>query len=93
MRKIIGFYIGPVCGTDATEAFVVSKSATNDEILDYIVDWANQEHEQWVDGCEDEGIDDDGPDYYFEDYDPEKHDMLKAGGGDWDYDFERLLDV
>lgn len=89
MRKIIGFYNGPFCGTDATQAFVVPATYTDAQILDHILDWAYQEHEQWVDQAEEDGIEDEGPDFYFEDYDPDKHDMLRAGGYGWDDVFER----
>ena len=87
MRKLIGFYNGAVSGTDATEAFVVPYTDTNEMIYDHISDWAYDQHEQWVDG---NGIDDDeGPDFHFEDYDPETHDSLKSG--DWGDIFDFLL--
>ena len=38
---------------------------------------------------DDEG-EDEGPDYSIEIYDPEKHDILKAGGGNFVTDFEWL---
>lgn len=35
----------------------------------------------------------DGPDYYIEEYNPEKHDMLKAGGGSHEDDFVKWHDA
>lgn len=40
MRKIIGFYSGPYDGTDANCAFLVPKEYTDDQIIDWIADWA-----------------------------------------------------
>ena len=40
--------------------------------------WEPQNDEE-----EDDGFDEEDPNYWIEEYDPEKHDMLKAGGGSW----------
>lgn len=88
MRKIIAFYSGPYAGTDACSAFLVPASLSEGGVIDWIADWAWNEHEQWVEYNEDEDyIEDEGPDYWFEDYEAEKHDMHRAGGGSFEEDF------
>jgi len=46
------------------------------------VAWDKWEPQNPVDVWEDEG-----PDYYIEVYDPEKHNMLRGGGGSFETDF------
>ena len=90
MRKIIGFYNGPFCGTDSCTPLLVSDEATEDQISDMLLDWAYDEHENWVE-YDDEGncLEYAGPDFHWEEYDPEKHDGLRVGGGSFEEDFER----
>lgn len=87
MRKVIGFYEGPFVGTSASCAFLVPTHLSEEQVLDCIAGWAYEEHDNWVDEAEEQGLFDDGPDYWFEDYDSEKHDMLRAGGGSFEDDF------
>jgi hypothetical protein len=35
---------------------------------------------------DDSGIEDEGPDYWLEEYNSDVHDMLKAGGGSWPFE-------
>lgn len=92
MRKVIAFYTGPYAGTDACGAFLVPANLDEAGVIDWIVDWAWNEHEQWVEYDENEdGIEDEGPSFWFEDYDAEKHDMLRMGGGSFEEDFERMI--
>lgn len=50
----------------------------------------NRAWETWEGQDEEEsGIEDGGPDYWTEEYDPEKHDMLR-GGGTFEDDFSRM---
>ena len=48
MRKVIAFYTGPYAGTDACGAFLVPANLDEAGVIDWIVDWAWNEHEQWV---------------------------------------------
>lgn len=86
MRKIIAFYSGPFAGTDSCAAFVVDNRLTDDQIVRWLEPWAWDEHDQWADEDSDE-FEEEGPDYHFEDYNPEKHDMLRVGGGSFEDDF------
>lgn len=78
MRKIVGFYCGPFSGTDAVEGFIFPDDYTDSQILAYLEGWAWDHHNDWVE--DDDYLIDPGPDYYFEDYAPEKHDMLASNG-------------
>ena len=90
MRKIIAFYEGYVSGTDACHAFVFPDDYTDNQISDDLYNWACYIHDSW--NFEDEdSFYDEGPQYYFEDYDPVKHDCQRAGGGSFEKDFEREL--
>lgn len=40
---------------------------------------------------DDSGIEDEGPDFWVEEYDPEKHDMLRGGGGSFEDEFSRMM--
>jgi hypothetical protein len=87
MRKIIAFYSGPFVGTDSNCAFLVPENLTDAQIYDWIAGWAWEEHEHWIQE-EDDDLEDEGPDFYWEDYAPEEHDMLRGGGGSFEKDFE-----
>lgn len=45
--------------------------------------------EHWEPDLE-EDEEDEGPDFWVEEYDPEVHDMLRAGGGSFQEDFGRM---
>lgn len=39
---------------------------------------------------EDDGFEEEGPEYWVEEYNPKKHDMLRVGGGSFKQDFESM---
>lgn len=80
MRKIIVFTAGPYVGTDAYIATVVPTSWTDAQIVEEFLDWAWENWEQWVNDFDEEGLEDNGPDVWFEDYDPKKHEDARCGG-------------
>lgn len=87
MRKIIAFYEGPYVGTSSNSAFLVPADLDDNGILDWILDWAWDEHERWAEPEDEDGLEDCGPDVHWEDYDAEKHDKYRAGGGSFEDDF------
>lgn len=54
--------------------------------------WNRWEPDEPEDGEDYNVLDDEGPDYSIEEYDPEKHDMLKAGGGSFEDEFRRMAE-
>jgi hypothetical protein len=83
MKVIIKGSWSNCVGTDYCDALgeFESLEAAKDEALDYAWD-------RWEPQDEDSGLEDDGPDYYVEEYNPEIHDMLRAGGGSFEDDFD-----
>lgn len=83
MRKIIAYCPGPTVGCDTYEAFSYPDDYTDEEISKDLFSWAAEHYERY-------GYDEDEEyfefeiDYSFEDYDPEKHDGLRAGGGSFE---------
>lgn len=75
----------PYVGTDYCEylgAYESEKDALS-EAEDYAWD-------RWESECEeDDEWEDEGPDVVVEVYDPEKHDMLRAGGGSFQDEIDR----
>jgi len=77
-------------GTDYWEALGLyddlGKEAQEDahQVANDRYEWPSEEEQ------EESGIETEGPDVMLEEYDPEKHDMLKAGGGSFADEFERL---
>ena len=74
-------------GSDYCDALGINDSVeeANDDGYAYACDrWEGPEDE------EESGIEDEGPDFYLEEYDPAKHDMLRAGGGSFADEFERM---
>lgn len=60
--------------------------------------WGDAETRAWETFEEDEDdIDEngeyqgEGPDYYIEEYNPDEHDMLRAGGGSFEEEFSRMI--
>jgi hypothetical protein len=68
-------------GTDYCDALGTydSLAAAEDDAMTYAWDhWEEPEESDF---------EDEGPDYFIEEYDPEKHDRLKAGGGSFEGEF------
>jgi hypothetical protein len=99
MRKIIGFFSNSkAVGMDGVEAFLFADNTSDDDIFKEVYHASCEWVENWftlVDECSDDEDDDktifpEEVEAWWEDYDPEKHDCLKAGGGSFTEDFERL---
>lgn len=80
-------------GTDYCDALGIypDLKAAREDAKDYAWNrWEPDEQEDeegnWTYSIED----DEGPDYFIEEYDPEKHDMLKAGGGTFEDEFAQM---
>jgi len=84
MRVIVRGMWAPYVGTDYCEALGIFDSL--DEAEPHASDLA---HDRWEPDEEDNGIEDEGPEYWVEEYDPEKHDGYRAGGGSFEDDFRR----
>lgn len=52
--------------------------------------YANESWEPQEQDEEDTFMEPEGPDYWIEEYDPEKHDILRAGGGSFEDEFNRM---
>lgn len=83
MKVIIKGNWAPYVGTDYCEALGIFDSL--EEAQDAAQDYAWDRWEGCYDDCD--GIEDEGPGYYVEEYNPAEHDMLRAGGGSFDGDF------
>lgn len=82
MKVIIKGNWAPYVGTDYCEALGIFNSL--EEAQDAAADYA---WDRWEEQDEDQGFEDEGPDYYVEEYDPAEHDMHRAGGGSFEGDF------
>lgn len=104
MRKIIVHCDNSkALGCDSHEALLVEDTATDEEIDEIAFDMACEHASSYwsiVDDSDDINEDYETYDDYifveqidasWEDYDAEKHDMLKAGGGSFADDFEQEL--
>ena len=83
MRVIIQGNWAPYVGTDYCDALGVYESleAAQEDARTYA-------EERWEAPDEEEGgLEDEGPDYWVEEYDPDIHDMLRGGGGSFAADF------
>lgn len=83
MRYIIRGYSSPYIGSDYTDALgdFASLEEANESARAYA--WDN-----WEGGTPDDSdFEDEGPEYWIEEYDPELHDMYRAGGGSFEEDF------
>ena len=85
MRVIIRGNWAPYVGTDYCEALGTFDSL--DAAMDVAAD---RSWETWEPDTDEDGIEDEGPDYWIEEYNPDKHDMLRAGGGSFEEDFKAL---
>lgn len=91
MRVIIRGSWSDCVGTDYCDALGIYEGL---EARDCVVDahdyawniWSPQEREEE----EDDGLEPEGPDYYVEEYDPDKHDCLRASGGSFEDDFLQM---
>lgn len=86
MRVIIKGTWAPYVGTDYCDALGTYDSLESPDALAAAADFA---WDIWEPDDED-GFEDEGPDYHLEEYDPDKHDMQRSGGGSFLTDFERL---
>jgi len=103
MRKMIVHLSVGFAGMDGTEALLVEDDATEEEIAQEVwhmaVDHAERygyypaelynEDEEDADWNSDSYSD--NIDGWAEDYDPERHDMKRAGGGSFERDFAALM--
>lgn len=83
MRVIIRGNWAPYVGTDYCEALGIYDSL---EAAGH--DAQTRAEESWE--PDEDGFDDEGPDYWVEEYNPDVHDMLRAGGGSFADEFERM---
>lgn len=102
MRKLIVFSSVGMCGMDGVDALLVPDDWTEEQIGDEVWQMALKNAEMFgyypeEDRPEDMDDDDDEAEYYvssidgyYEEYDPEKHDIHRSGGGSFEEDFERL---
>lgn len=92
MRVIIQGSWNNYVGSEYTDALGEFESLYSPECQNAAADYA---WDIWSTDREDDEYLDEGPDYYVEEYDPEKHDCLRAGGGSFadDFDRERKNDV
>lgn len=101
MRKIIFTLDTGICGTTSHEAVAFDDDVTEDEINDYGHELAlsnaemfgiypeSERPEDYDEENEDSWTSDSYSDdicHNWEDYDPEKHDDLVSGGGEWKWD-------
>lgn len=96
MRKIILQGAAKTVGTDFAEAVAFHDDVTEDQLDKAaweasienaeMYGWSYTGSDELVDD-EDDYISDSELDYYWEDYDPEKHDGLRIGGGSFEGDF------
>lgn len=93
MRVIIRGNWANFVGTDYCHAFgsgYDNLREADEDAREYAYScWEPEEHEE-----EDENgevfFEDEGPDYWTEEYDPEVHDDYRSGGGSFVEDFERM---
>ncbi len=89
--KVIARYCGYYAGTSETIALGHYDSLEDAE--ECALDWAFGVHQSFAqtdEDCEEESYYMQSLDYVVEEYNPEKHDMLRSGGGSFEDDFERL---
>lgn len=99
MRKIILQGSGKYVGMDFAEALLVPDDTTNSKLDQYAWEASVASAEMYGyylvdDYSEDEDgafleyeVTGDDLGYFWEDYDPEKHDMIRGGGGSFEDDF------
>lgn len=99
MRKIILRGSAKTVGTDFAEALLVPNDTSDDKITEYCYE-ASVENAQmygWdlVDDYSNEyesEVTSDDLEYYWEDYDPEEHEGLRAVGGSFEDDFSLQME-
>lgn len=86
MRVVIKSNWAPYVGTDYCDALGIY-----DNLEEAQADAIEYAWDQW-EGASDDGDDfeDEGPEAIVQEYDPEIHDCLKAGGGSFVEEFERM---
>lgn len=86
VKVIIRGNWAPYVGTDYCDALGIYDSLDDaqDDALDYA--YSNWEPEEE----EDSELEDENPEYWIEEYNPDVHDELKAGGGSFKKDFEGM---
>lgn len=82
-RYVMKSYYGPYVGQDYMEALESDNLRDAEEEAEQIA-WDNWESPEETD------IEDEGPDWIVKEYDPEKHDMYKSGGGSFEDQFKRF---
>jgi hypothetical protein len=95
MRKLIAHLVTGYVGSDARVAVTFDDDTPESVISDELYDMAVQHAESYgiypypVEELDEEDEDDytDSIEAYYEEYDPEKHDCLRAGGGSFESDF------
>jgi hypothetical protein len=85
MRVIIQGNWAPYVGTDYCDALGIYDSLEAAETDAHCYAW-----ERWEAPEEESGLEDEGPDYWVEEYDPYKHDMLRVGGNSFAEEFEAM---
>jgi hypothetical protein len=100
MRKVILMGAAKTVGTDFAEAAVFEDGASDDTITEaawqasidnaqmYGYEYSTNESEE---DDYDSVIYDHELDYYWEDYNPDKHDDLRCGGGSFEEEFNYLI--
>lgn len=89
MRVIIRGNWAPHVGTDYCDALGIydNLEQAREHALDYAWNFWEDDDNYNEETGEYEG---EGPDYYIEEYDPETHDMHKAGGGSFEENFKHM---
>jgi hypothetical protein len=84
MRVIIRGNWGPYVGPDYCDVLGIY-----DSLEDAVQDAEDYAYDVW-EPDEDSDFEDEGPEYWIEEYDQEKHDNLRAGGGSFLPEFEAI---
>jgi hypothetical protein len=74
----------PYIGSDYVEALESDNLKDAEEEAEQKIAWDSWE------GSDDDDYEDEGPDWIVEEYDPERHDMYKSGGGSFEDQFKRF---
>ena len=79
MKVVINGNWGPYIGTEYCDALGIFDSLENAELAALAYAW-----NLW------EGSEDEGPDFWIEEYNPQHHDQLRSGGGSFEIEFENI---
>lgn len=93
-RYVMKSYYGPYVGQDYMEALESDNLKDAEEEAEQIA-WDSWEGPRVEENYEEEDYEEEdygheGPDWYVYEYDPEKHDMFKSGGGSFEDQFKRF---